>query len=310
VGHAYGTSSGQRCSGQLLDAEGRHRPVDAVGSDHGVEVDDATPLVLGHPAERKLHERLGLGLSPPERAGEVTHEIDGGAAPELRRACVVKDGAFVVVAVDAKGCAQHVVVVGMVAKARQRLAVLAAGGGGGGATRSTCLGGVDKSETRSSQRQQDGGARSDGLVNALAADESGSYEVSSVTSVDGGARRASSLATCAACLEEHAVGKAPGREGQPSAVPIVGHHDASQAHRVAAPAAAPPLRSEFVKLLLLQSPPDGSHHQRVGFVDHGRMHDRAPWTPFPPLSSFIAGQMGKQRAPTGHQRTTMRINVH
>ena len=73
------------------------------------------------------------------------------------------------------------------------------------------------------------------------------------------------------------------------------------------------LRRELLELILLQPPPHGSHHQHVGFVDDVRIHDRAPWTLFRAVSSIVAGQMGKQRAPTdtsGQWRVRTWTNGH
>jgi hypothetical protein len=95
----------------MLGGKRRRLPIDAVGTEHGVQMHDATPLELRHPAEGQTDTFLRFSLSPPEGTGQVAQHIDRGPAPQFGGAGILQHGALEVVAFRAERSTDHGVAV-------------------------------------------------------------------------------------------------------------------------------------------------------------------------------------------------------
>ena len=62
MGDGDRAGGGQRSLGKIPGVERRRLPVDAIGPDHGVQVHDASSLVLRHSKERKPDAFFDLTL--------------------------------------------------------------------------------------------------------------------------------------------------------------------------------------------------------------------------------------------------------
>ena len=184
----------------------------SVQADHGVEVDDAARLVLGHLDEpdADLGEQ-GL-LGDPGQAGQVPGQVGDEPAPQVARVGVEQHGRGVVVAVAAHRLAEPGVGLDVPGRAGDVAAVRAAAGVGvaAGAAGQDGLAahpaGVDRAERRRGEGGEHARVRGDRLGDALASGQSGADELAGVALVDLRAGRADGLAAVAAGDVEHAAG--------------------------------------------------------------------------------------------------------
>ena len=198
----------RQASCEFVCLEGWQPPVDTVQSHHSVEVDDSSPLELGHPAERQ-HQHLGrFGLADPEYRRQVPVGVDHRPPPQLGRGGVVHDGADVVVALRAQRGAENLVI--------QHDADDHTASGGhehnGPARRRD-----DRHHSNAAvwtapkpgavRVRKIGGSLGHRLRNALAALEAGPDQVPGVSSIDGGTGRTAHRAPGAAGLEDDTVGE-------------------------------------------------------------------------------------------------------
>jgi hypothetical protein len=86
-------------------------------------MDDAAVLVLGDLDEPDPHLAAQLALGDPGKAGELTGQVDGEPAPQLRGKRVEQDVPGVVIAIRAHRGAQPRVILAVVAGAGQVAAV-------------------------------------------------------------------------------------------------------------------------------------------------------------------------------------------
>jgi hypothetical protein len=139
-------------------------------------------------------------------------------------------------------------------------------------TRPALSDGVDGTEARGGQGQQDRGPLGHRPVDALAADQPGPDEVAGITPVDGGAGRAPALPPGPARLEEHAVGETTGRKHPYPFVVSPGDHGAPQAEGMAAPTATLALGGEVVELPGPEPATYGPEHLPIVGVQLGWFH--------------------------------------
>jgi hypothetical protein len=107
----------------------------------------------------------------------------------------------------------------------------------------------------------------DRLVHAFSAFEPGSNQVTSIASIDGGARGTAQLAARPTGFENHVVGELVAREDDPSV--ISSEHVSTKADGMGAPPAARSLGQELGELMFTRMAPDGMEHGDVVFVQHG-----------------------------------------
>ena len=190
---------------------GRGRVVVAGGvqADHGVEVDDAAGLVLGHLDIADPDQGAEPFLGDAQAAGQMAGQVGGEPAPQVPRPGVEQHGGVIVVAVAAHRLPEPGIVLDVAGRAGDVAAVRAAARAGvaAGTAREDGLAahpaGVDRAEGRRGEGGEHARVRGDGLGDALAAGQAGADELPGVTLVHRRAGGADRLAAVAAGDVEH-----------------------------------------------------------------------------------------------------------
>ena len=202
-----------------------------------MHVHEPALLVLGDLHVRRAHEALESLLRDAEPASELARQVDRGPPPQLAEQVVPQQRARVVEALAAQRLAQARIVLGVHARARERVAVradrrVAAGPAAPRPPVRSEHASVNRPEARRRQRGEDHRVLGDAVRHALAAAHPGGDQVVGVLAVALGARGTDRLAPVPARLPEHAVGLVARRPHRmPAPVRAAGLHVSLQPDR-------------------------------------------------------------------------------
>ena len=180
-----------------------------VQPDHGVEVDDAARLVLGHLDIPDAELSTQLLAGDPGQPGQVPGQVGGEPAPQVPCVGIEQHGGLIVVAVAAHRLTEPGVIFDVAGRAGDIPAVRAAArmGVATGTARQDRLAahppGVDRPERRRGERREHARMRGNGLGNTLAARQASPDELPGVALVHRRAGRADGLAAVAAGDVQH-----------------------------------------------------------------------------------------------------------